>query len=390
MKYMKIGLVMAYKGVNYGMLLQAFATQKVIESLGYETEILDYTRTDLRHVRFTPYMAFYALYEHQRKKKLKVRNLQQEHAEYIYKTNYIERKAVSNSFIDRRLANKYKCVGILELENHSKQLNGVLVGSDQLWSPDAVFGNFTTLRFAPDEMNKVSYATSLGVSSYPFWCKESAAQFWKRMNHISVREERGKQIIQSICNVPVQVVVDPTYLLTKEEWEKLIPQKQIIKEEYILCYFLGNAEEHKKLSRAFADRHKIKLISILSTESISSIDISYADEVITGKGPEDFINLIRGAKYVLTDSFHGVAFSVINNKQFYVFYRTKVGSKNSRNSRIDNILKMWNLEDRLVLNDAAIDDFAKKEIDYRRVNALVEMKREHSINYLTEALGDCK
>ena len=113
------------------------------------------------------------------------------------------------------------------------------------------------------------------------------------------------------------------------------------------------------------------------------------DEIITGRGPNDFINLIRNAKYVLTDSFHGVAFSVINNKQFYVFYRTIVGSKNSRNSRIDNILNMWGLQNRLVLNDATVDEFSLTDINYEYVNKLVDDKRNHSVSFLINALGEC-
>ena len=160
--------------------------------------------------------------------------------------------------------------------------------------------------------------------------------------------------------------------------------------DYILCYFLGGTKEHKQLARKFADQKGIRIVSILSTESVSDIDVSYADEIITGKRPEDFVNLIRNAKYILTDSFHGVAFSVINNKQFYVFYRTKVGSQNSRNSRIDNILKMWGLEDRLVLNDASLSDFAEKPISYSEVNDRIYEKRKESISYLLTALCDCK
>lgn len=385
---MKLGLVLAYKGVNYGMLLQAYATQRVLESLNYETEIIDYTRVGFKHIRFTPWLPVYFATEVIKKHKNKKNKLI---LDEFHQKNIKERKIVSNAFIEKNLLNRVKCQGIEELEQHTKATyNGVLIGSDQIWPPDAAFGNFTTLRFVPDSMNKVSYATSLGVSKYPYYCRSSAANFWKRMNHISVREEQGKNIIKSICDVPVKVVVDPTYLLSKEKWEELIPVKRIIKEKYILCYFLGNTSEHKKLARDFADKYGIKLVSILSTESVSSMDVSYADEIITGRGPEDFINLVRGAEYIMTDSFHGLAFSVINNKQFYVFYRTKIGSKNSRNSRIDNILKMWGLESRLVLNEASVDDFDTSLINYDSVNEKISRKRQESMNYLVNALKDCK
>ncbi|WP_297960249.1 polysaccharide pyruvyl transferase family protein [uncultured Ruminococcus sp.] len=388
MEQKKLGLILAYRGVNYGMLLQAYATQKFIERQGFKTEILEYTRTSYKHIRFTPWLPVYAADEILKRIKKKKQN-KAEILDEVHKNNISDRKKVSNKFIESSLTNRRVINGIAALEEAGKEYDGVLIGSDQIWPPDAAFGNFTTLRFVPDSTNKISYATSLGVSSYPFYCRSSAAQFWKRINYLSVREEQGKRIIQDICNIPVEVVVDPTYLFTGDEWKEFIPEQQIVAGDYILCYFLGATKRHKELARDFANKQGLKLVSILSTESVSDIDLSYADEIITGKGPNDFINLIRNAKYILTDSFHGVAFSVINNKQFYVFYRTKIGSKNSRNSRIDNILNMWELQDRLVRNDATVDEFSLSDINYEHVNKLVASKRDHSISFLINALGEC-
>ena len=388
MEQKKLGLILAYRGVNYGMLLQAFATQRFIERHGFKTEILEYTRTSYKHIRFTPWLPVYAVDEILKRIK-KNRQKKTEYLDEVHKKNISDRKTVSNKFIETSLTNRRVIKGIEALEAAGKEYDGVLIGSDQIWPPDAAFGNFTTLRFVPDSTNKISYATSLGVSSYPYYCRSSAAQFWKRINHLSVREEQGKRIIQDICNIPVEVVVDPTYLFTADEWKELIPEEQIVAGDYILCYFLGATKEHKTLAREFADKQGLKLVSILSTESVSDLDLSYADEMITGRSPNDFINLIRNAKYVLTDSFHGVAFSVINNKQFYVFYRTQVGSKNSRNSRIDNILNMWGLQNRLILNDATVDKFSLTDINYEHVNKLVDDKRNHSVSFLINALGEC-
>lgn len=385
----KIGLILAYQGVNYGMLLQAYATQRFIERQGFKTEILEYTRTSYKHIRFTPWLLVYVADKILKKIK-KNKQKRTEILDETHRKNISDRKSISNKFIESKLTNRRVIKGIEALETAGKEYDGVLIGSDQMWPPDAAFSNFTSLRFVPDSTNKISYATSLGVSAYPYYCRSSAAQFWKRINHLSVREEQGKRIIQDICKIPVEVVVDPTYLFTRDEWKELIPNQQIVTVDYILCYFLGATKEHKELARKFAEKKGLKLVSILSTESVSDIDLSYADEIITGKGPSDFINLIRNASYVLTDSFHGVAFSVINNKQFYVFYRTKVGSKNSRNSRIDNILNMWNLQDRLVLNDATVDMFASADINYDHVNELVARKRNHSVSFLINALDNMK
>lgn len=386
---MKIGLCLSYKGTNYGMILQAYATQQVLHKLGYDTEIIDYTRSGNRGVRFTPWLIFFFI--NKKFKGIKEKKTT-EFVDAIHKNNILERRSAADHFVNENLSNIIKLKGIDKLKEYTKaNYNGVLVGSDQLWLPNAAFSNFMTMRFVPDYINKISYATSLGVSEYPFYCKSSARQFLRRINHISVREQQGRNIINNLCKeLKVEVVVDPTYLLTQEEWLDRIPQKRLIHDKYVLCYFLGATQEHKILAQKFARQKGFKLVSILSTESNSNIDVSFADEIITGGGPDQFLNLIRGAEYVMTDSFHGLAFSVINQKQFYVFYRTKVGSVNSRNSRIDNILNEWELSSRLVLNEGTVNDFDNKPIDYKHVNEIVEKRRQESMQYLIQALEDCK
>ena len=154
----------------------------------------------------------------------------------------------------------------------------------------------------------------------------------------------------------------------------------------MFCYFLGNDDTSKQIARQFADEKKLKLVSVLSKESYSPIDQTFADELVIGNTPEDFINWIRGAEYVFTDSFHGTAFSVINEKQFFIFYR-KRAEATSRNSRIDNILGKWGLKDRLVLPGVQDIVFSTlKDIDYEKVNTLVGQEREKSLAFLKEAL----
>ena len=261
----------------------------------------------------------------------------------------------------------------------------MLVGSDQLWQPDIAFTNFYTLRFAADGINRISYATSLGVSEYPRYCWKQAADFWSKINYLSVREEQGKKVIQSIVNIPVKVVADPTYLLTSEQWRMRIPVKQIIEGEYVLCYFLSDDTEAKALAVQYAHKQGLRCVGILSSECNANDDEIY-DEVLVRKSPQDFINLIRGANCVFTDSFHGLAFSVINSVEFYIFYRKRKDVRASRNSRIDNILSSWGLEDRLIVDPhkAVING---RKIDYISVQKKVADLREDSLRFLMQALN---
>ena len=244
------------------------------------------------------------------------------------------------------------------------------------------------MRFAAPGVTRVSYATSMGVSSYPNYAKKPAAEFWKKIDFLSVRGQQAKEIIYSISGMNAKVVADPTYLLTPDEWLERIPNKEIVEKGYILCYFLGDSPPIKEYAKKFSKSKGLRLVSILSNEC-NSDDHKFCDEVTIGKSPEDFINLIRNAEFVLTDSFHGLAFSVINEKQFLIFYRNRTDVKESRNSRIDNIVKTWGVEDRLIKNPQETP-IPTTSIDYTVVSKKREKFRKESLDFLKNALNNRK
>lgn len=381
-----IGLVLSYKETNYGAQLQAYATQVMVESLGHTTEIIDYSpKKGDRHIVLCRGLLTYLYQQFLFKRKARKHTTSND---LLFLKNKEERIKQYHQFIERRLHNIVKVSGYTALAARGKEYDAVLVGSDQKWAPGFSFGNMISLRFVPDDVRKISYATSLGVSEYPKYCWPTSRKAWKRIDFLSVREQQGADIIKQVCgpDIPVQVVVDPTYLMTKSQWEELIPVEKKSEQKYVFCYFLGNDDTSKQIARKFADEKKLKLVSVLSKESYSPIDQTYADELVIGNTPEDFINWIRGAEYVFTDSFHGTAFSVINEKQFFIFYR-KRAEATSRNSRIDNILGKWGLKDRLIppgVQEVDLTDL--KDIDYEKVNTLVGEEREKSLAFLKEAL----
>ena len=379
----KVGLCMAYKGTNYGQLLQAYATQKIIEDFGFRTEIIEFKSGAKKEL-----LPYYATFHVAMKKifhKFRLNKRKQNELDEIHKINVNERQRVAEDFRKRNMHDFVKCDGIDQLKEKSTEYFAVVVGSDQVWLPDISVTNFFTLRFAAPDVVRISYATSMGVQSYPNYAKKPAAEFWKKIDYLSVREEQAKNVIQSICNVPVEVVADPTYLFTTEQWMEMIPSEKVIEDKYILCYFLGGDIDIKNYAKKFSKEKKIRLVSIMSDESESD-DTTYADEVLYGKTPEEFINLIRNAEYILTDSFHGVAFSVINQKQFYVFYRKRIDTKESRNSRIDNIVRIWGLQNRLINNPKSAE-IGDSRIDYTKVNEKRMDFRENSLKFLANALN---
>jgi hypothetical protein len=388
----KVGLVMAYKGSNYGAQLQAYATQHIIESLGFETSIIDYRRKrfSISSIVFGPGILNY--YINSRKERRIRQKTRVDIDNAVYLDNKKKRKEQLDSFINRRLHSIVKYTSYKKLEQDALSFSATLIGSDQKWLPGACYDKINALQFAGSNCKRVSYATSLGVSEYPSYCREMSKKMWDGIDSLSVREKTGADIVRKICGdgKRVEVVVDPTYLITKEEWEQLIPIEKKIDGEYVLCYFLGDDKESKICARKFCDAKGLKLVSIMSDESFSDIDISYADILIKGASPEDFVNIIRGASYVFTDSFHGVAFSVINNRQFYIFYRKRADAKLSRNSRIDDILKLWCVEDRLIVDKDR--DWNSSGgvgvINYEMVNEVLIRERERSMFFLKNALSN--
>lgn len=385
-KEKRVGLCLAYNGTNYGQLLQAYATQYTIEKMGFSTEIIAYHSGKNKGIKLSYAAIVVALKKINNKIKQKCKKIVKCDVDEIHKKNAEGRKKTSDLFRKKKLHNIVKINGIDNLKNHAKCYDAVLVGSDQIWLPDVSVTNFYTLRFVPKEVNRISYATSLGVSEYPNYAKKPAAEFLENINYLSVREQQGKDLIENISNAKAKVVLDPTYLLTKEEWLNNIPLKEIIEPGYILCYFLSDNKEQRKFAKKFAENKKLKLVGILSDESKFN-DYDLYDEIIIGKGPEEFVNLIRNSEYVLTDSFHGMAFSILNEKQFNIFYRVREDTKLSRNSRIDNVLRMFNLEDRLILSPETTIG-SNDVIDYNRVNKIIEKKRNESLKFLENALFD--
>ena len=267
----------------------------------------------------------------------------------------------------------------------------VIVGSDQNWRPANIAGGYYTLEFVPEDVNKMAYSTSFGISKVVVGQKEKARYFLNRLNHISVRENSGSEIVKELTGKGCLVVCDPTILMTKEQWSPYIAEysqidiSNIAKEPYILCYFLGTSQEQREYSLFLKKETGLKIVSIqLGEGRYYKEKKEYYDEAIVNAGPLDFVNLIKNAQYVCSDSFHGCAFSLIFERQLYAFYKTNPGSKMSVNDRLDTMLGWAGLKDRIITNPA--EKRILPEIDYSIANINIEKEREMSIQYLKQSL----
>lgn len=379
----KIGICACYDSRNYGSMLQAFATQVVIENLGYESEYIVYRkkkdfifilnqipRLFNKNLMFDKLMFLKKKISISFQPDIKSQEAIREKAFCRFKNNYY-----------RHFSKEY--YGYDALSEAAKQYDTIVVGSDQLWTPGGLATNFYNLMFVPDEVNKVSYATSFGVGKIPRHQHRKTKEYLSRINHLSVREIKGAEIVKSIADLNAEVVADPTLLLKDNEWLELIPNRSITETGYIFCYFLGENPKHRKIANQLKEKTGLKIVTTPFLDSFVKEDLNFGDEKLFDVGPDDFVNLIRNAQYVLTDSFHGTVFSIIHQKKFITLNRFDNGEQ-SRNSRIDSLCELLGLEERRYKNDILGE--IEAPIDYKAVSDRLERLRIKSLDFLENAL----
>ncbi len=384
----KVGIVSCYFKDNYGSMLQAYATKKILDNNNIPNETINidnnfdfkkgkrkYYLSQLKNFKFikSKFGMFKLKIDKKLNKKLN-KNINIRNKKY---------KEFREEFNFSRAVHKYEDLTALAKEKYSD----VIVGSDQLWLPVNVVADYYTLNWVPDDINKISYSTSFGVSKIPKKYQEQYSYFLKRINHLSVREDTGVKIIKEIANIDSKLVCDPTLLLTKEEWEEIATKDTIINEKYILCYFLGNNIEHRKFAERLKKKTGYKIVSLNHADEYVPYSDKFADFIPYDIGPKEWINLIKNAEYVCTDSFHGTVFSILFNKLFFSFRRYSNNSVTSTNSRIDSLLKVARISNKMILTGKEnVDDVLKYKINYDEVCNNINKFREKSLVWLLNSL----
>lgn len=387
----KLGLICNYYIMNYGSVLQSFALQKVLKDYNSNMEVIQYEDTPnlknkievLLKIRLKECINLrYIKKQLNEKWRIKV-NL-------TYKETIENRKLAFDKFIKKHFTLSPKYHNKIEVTDGLKEYSTIVLSSDQLWGPSDIIRNYHTLIPVPEQTYKITYATSFGVAELPKFLEKRVAKFIPRINNISVREESGAKIIKKVCGKDVQVVCDPTLLLTSDEWNEIQEKEPIIKEEYIFCYFLGSNKEHREQALYLKKLTGLKIVSLRHLEFCESEELEFADITPMGIDPGELINLIKNAKYILSDSFHVTIFSILNHKQFVVFDRYDNKSKQSRNTRIDNLLEKLDLKDRRIFDNKKLNIKLDEKIDFEKVDNILSAWRIESRGYLEKALKDAK
>lgn len=360
---MKIGIMTWFRYYNYGTVLQAYALQEKVKSYKYEPYLIDYmpkgTNIQINDIR--------TFYNCACEKLLNKR----------YSSNYNKFDAFVSNYIDKTVP----CNSYVELKDIADDYSAFICGSDQIWSPD----NFDFNYFLPfaSENKIISYAPSIGKDKINSdILSKKMSELISRFKYLSVREEKGKNIIKELCELDAQVVVDPTLLLNAKEWSKLIDkklEKSLLNKKYILCYFLGPSNKYYTSVTKCANENGYSIINV-PTLNNQKLNFFNPDIEI---GPIEFLTFLKNASLVMTDSFHGTIFSINFNVDFYTYKRFKDNDKRSQNSRIVDILKKLDLSNRMIDPHSLKDSTS---IDYDSINIKVEKIRNDSATFLSESL----
>ncbi len=382
----KIGLCVCYDTKNFGSQLQVLATQKSIDDLGYDYEIIRYKKKATPGFVIKSLPRLFNPYFVRNKLNKRAKNKAIKSCPQIYNQVKVRNQRF-DKFVDanfKKLSGYYN--GYAKLKEGASNYDAVLSGSDQLWLPSNLGSHFYTQEFVPDDIPKIAYATSFGVSEVPWYQKGRTKRYLERFKALSTREQRGLEIIKDLADKDAKVVCDPTLLFGADKWSELIKNKKVIDDKYIFCYFLGTNLEHRKIANELKEKTGLKIVTCPFLDHFVEEDKEFGDNQMFDMDSADFVNLIRHAEYVITDSFHGSIFSILHHKKFMILDRFKAGSKNSRNSRIESLCNILQLTERRYKSN--IYDSICKEIDYRDVEEKLEELRKDSIKYLEDALKE--
>ena len=362
-----------YNSKNYGGILQAYAMVRSLLKLNYEAEQLCFdllVPSKKSQPKVTPSIKLIKNYIFSLVKKTihkRIRRREKEFKKFELKIPHSKRVYGSDSICE--------CTSDYEV---------FITGSDQVWNMDWYCKEYF-LDFAPDNKQKIAYAASMPNTNLSNEQKKIVYEHLKRFDDISVRERDTAVFLEEITGRKVEWVLDPTLLLTREDWDEVCAES-VIKGKYIFCYFLGTEKSCRKNAKKFAKKMGYKIVTLPHLVKININDLAFGDMKLYHISPEQFISLIKYAEYVITDSFHAVVFSNIYQTKYFVFDRTDIGEMSSR---IKNLIYLTGEEFRFCVNQRQNVDYllSQKDISVSQLSDKILKMREKSIEFLKKNLA---
>lgn len=365
---------------NYGQILQCYAMQKNLERWGFDSFVVQYRRKDYRDI-----------FKHNFSNKTALGRRLNSYFEQKYNIKVIEKEKTKRvelfwDFISRYIRLTAPCYTKEAVEYETKDCKLLVCGSDQIWNPLWV-NEVLLLGFGNDKQRRVSYAPSgifyedeKSVISY-----KNMAPYIEKLDVVTVREQCGADILSKYVNKEIKVMPDPTILLSAADWDSAAVER-MIEEDYIFCYVMGSIRPYQMVLRELMKRYGVQKIVYIPSNLVSDGKFLWLEQ-FAEVGPAEFISLIKYAKAVCTDSFHGTVMSVLYGKPFYNVSRKQPGSeKYGGAERIENLLVELEIKTRTVRNVKELRYM--EDIPYESVNKRLNKIRLETDNFWKNKLTD--
>ena len=359
---MKIGIITWFRYENYGTKLQAIALQRYLRKGGHDVQLIDFP-----------------IPEHPRPQK---KFLDRVHSRLNYMMLQYARKQYCDQLAEKSLRMEQvindQCLVTVPIKtdedyiNICNQFDLIICGSDQIWNPNW-YHPYYYADFPEIKVKKISYAPSIGIHEIPEDKKELINKSLKSFSMITVRENKAASLLEPIIGYKPKTVLDPTMLITKEQWMDLFDLKSKEKEGYLLCYFLTDNRNHWKAARRLA-QEKHMTIRIIPQMGFSYF---YKGKKYVDAGIKEFLNAILNADYILTDSFHGTVFSLLFEKEVYTFERFKDDQYFSQNDRVRELADEFKIRDHLLKYDTQ-KIICVPPINYTEIGYRLDLLKERS------------
>lgn len=374
-----IGIITIHRINNYGSVLQAYALQQKLIDLDCKVTIIDYLFPNSYHRKVS-------LGQINRNKKNLTKKIKELFVKLTYsKSLYMQHKKIYQFVLRYLNLSISTYTSPDEIKSNPPIYDIYVTGSDQVWNPKYCYGDSTFfLDFAPLNKRRVAYSASFGVSEIDGSYYHDFISFLNKYHSLSVREKSGQVLVNKLIGRQIDKVLDPTLLLAIDEWNKIATPKRLIKEKYVLCYFLNYSFDAFPYADDLAQYvHKVtgyKIVCVARPpQKMYNNGISFKVDA----SPEDFLSLVRDSEIILTTSFHGTAFAINYSRPLYSI----VEDRNSSDSRQVDLLTELGLTSRILsIKDAfpPIENFA---CDYKEAKIQLSRLRDYSLNYLRKSIN---
>lgn len=361
---MKVGIITFHFVNNFGGALQAYALRRVVaENCGVDAEIIDYRQW---FIRFTDLVRLLPISFNLKEIVMGVATFPER----------ISRKRRFDQFIknNNQLSRKY--TSYWQIRRNIPKDDKYICGSDQIWNPFLTMGIVPAyfMAFEINSNKKIAYAPSFGTEGIAKCHEKKITKYIMSIGHLSVREKTGQELIKRLTGRDAVRLIDPAFLLTKEQWGEIASPSQH-KDPYMLLYIMQKDDEVYSYAQKIKEEKGLRLIEI----SRYGYKPEFVDETLIDVGPAEFLGLFRDATYVCTNSYHGLAYSLIFEKEFCL-----VPCKRFR-ARIDNMLDLLKID---ITKNSLGGGNITTTYDREFVRKMINEERNKAITYLINSIGD--